>query len=325
MLEPLGREIESFRKKLEENYLNQTKERTSLGTELRQLMELNRRLSDDATALTKALKGEQNPKMQGDWGEMILDSILSNSGLVKDVHYFPQECLKTEDGKTLRPDVIVRYPDSREIIIDSKVSLNAYSRYVNAGDEIQQASALKDHLTAVRRHIDDLNGKRYHDYAGSLDFVMMFMPVEPAYLLTVNKDENLWEYAYKRKILLVSPTHLITALKLVYDLWKRDSQNKNALQIAERGALMYDKFTAFVNDMLLLEKGISNTQKAYDSAMNKLSQGKGNLIRQAELLKELGVKTEKELSIPANEHILPGSILSETSLPESIGSESQPV
>lgn len=295
VLDPLGKDIEHFRKQVEDHYVNQTRERASLGSELKQLMELNRRLGDEANALTRALKGEHNPKIQGDWGEMILDSILSNSGLVKGEHYFLQESMRDAEGNLLRPDVIVRYPDGREIIIDSKVSLTAYSRYAGASDEEGQQAAVKEHLASVRRHIDELSDKRYHSRDASLDFVMMFMPVEPAYVLALGADGGLWEYAYKKKVLLVSPTHLITALKLVYDLWKRDAQNRNALRIAERGAALYDKFVGFVADMALIEKNLDSTRRAYDTAMGKLSQGKGNLVRQAEMLKELGVKTEKEL------------------------------
>ncbi len=297
ILEPLGKDIESFRKKVETVYMDETRERASLGKELQNLMELNRRLSDEASSLAKAIKGEHNPKIQGDWGEMILDSILSNSGLEKGVHYFPQESNKNEEGKILRPDVIVRYPDGRDIIIDSKVSLTAYSRYIAATDETERKQAIADHLASVKRHIDSLAGKNYDYLNNSIDFVMMFMPIEPAYMLALSSDSQIWEYAYKKKILIVSPTHLITALKLIYDLWSRDAQNRNAIDIANRGAQMYEKFAGFITDMLAIGKNIDNSKKAYDTAMNKLSEGKGNLVRQAEMLKELGIRSSKELGI----------------------------
>lgn len=308
IITPLGKDLDQFKKKVEELYVSQAKDKSSLSSELKQLMLLNKQLSDDANTLARAIKGEHNPKIQGDWGEMILDTILSNSGLEKGVHYFTQESSRNDDGDIQRPDVVVRYPDSREIIIDSKVSLTAYSRYVNAADDNVMTNALQEHIVSVKRHIDQLSEKRYSQRDNSLDFVMMFMPIEPAYILALGADGNLWEYAYKKKIMLVSPTHLITALKLVYDLWSRDSQTRNAIDIAARGAQMYDKFVGFVSDMQAIDKNIQYTAKAYDNAMNKLSSGKGNLVRQAELLKELGVRANKELSLSSSNNEIHGNI-----------------
>lgn len=301
ILEPLEKDIARFKEAIEKNYVNETREKASLSKELQQLMELNRQLSSDADNLTKALKGEKNNKMQGDWGEMILDTILSNSGLKKDEHYFCQESSRDENGNIIRPDVIVRYPDGSEVIIDSKVSLSAYSRFVAAEDEDERSAALGDHIASVRRHITQLSEKRYENREKSLDFVMMFMPIEPAYMAALGTDNSLWEYAYGRKILLVSPTHLITALKLIYDLWKRDAQTKNTIAIAEQGAKLYDKFAGFVDDLEKIGANLDRTSKSYGDAMTKLRDGNGNLIRQAEQLKKLGVKTKKQLNIGAGE------------------------
>lgn len=299
ILEPLEKDIARFKETIEKNYVNETREKASLSKELQQLMELNRQLSSDADNLTKALKGEKNNKMQGDWGEMILETILSNSGLKKGEHYFCQESSRNEDGNLIRPDVIVRYPDGSEVIIDSKVSLSAYSRFVAAEDEEDRRTALDDHISSVRRHIIQLSEKKYESRNNSLDFVMMFMPIEPAYMAALGTDNSLWEYAYGRKILLVSPTHLITALKLIYDLWKRDAQTKNTIAIAEQGSKLYDKFAGFVDDLEKIGANLERTSKSYDDAMTKLRDGNGNLIRQAERLKKLGVKTKKQLNIGA--------------------------
>lgn len=300
---PLEKELDSFKKRIDEIYNSETRERASLGNELKMLMDLNRRLSTEANTLARAIKGEHNPKLQGDWGEMILETILTNSGLKKDEHYFTQQSNSDDEGTRKRPDVIVRYPDSREVIIDSKVSLTAYVRYIEASTDVERESALSDHIRSVKSHIDSLSSKQYDMRENSLDFVMMFMPVEPAYMLALSSDNTLWDYAYKRKILLISPTHLITALKLVYDLWVRDAQNKNVIAIAERGALMYDKFVGFISDMQLIGKSIDATHKSYDNAFSKLTTGRGNLIRQAEMLKELGISSAKDIPVSSSEYI----------------------
>ncbi|MEG1937284.1 MAG: DNA recombination protein RmuC [Rikenellaceae bacterium] len=297
ILEPLEKDISDFKKRIEESNIKQAQEKTSLSGELKQLMLLNQQLSTEANNLTKALKGEKNNKMQGDWGEMILETILSNSGLESGVHYFTQETSKNDVGETIRPDVIVRYPDSSEVIIDSKVSLTAYSRFVSAESDEQRAAALSDHIESIKRHITQLSDKRYESRERSLDFVMMFMPIEPAYILALGNDNTLWQYAYSRKILLVSPTHLITALKLVYDLWTRDAQTKNTIAIAEQGAKMYDKFVSFVEDLQKVGASIEKSNSVYNDALSKLRDGKGNLIRQSEQLLTLGVKAKKQLML----------------------------
>lgn len=301
ILEPLEKDISEFKRKIEESNIKQAQEKTSLSGELKQLMQLNQQLSNEANNLTKALKGEKNNKMQGDWGEMILETILSNSGLEHGVHYFTQEVSKNDRGDTIRPDVIVRYPDGSEVIIDSKVSLTAYSRFVSAESEEERDRALAEHIDSIRRHIMQLSDKRYESRERSLDFVMMFMPIEPAYMVAMGSDNTLWQYAYGRKVLLVSPTHLITALKLVYDLWTRDAQTKNTIAIAEQGAKMYDKFVSFVEDLKKVGASIEKSNSAYNDAMSKLRDGNGNLIRQSEQLLTLGVKAKKQLVLPKKE------------------------
>lgn len=301
ILKPLGENLENFKKKVEEVYNQESKERFSLGKELERLVQLNQKVSEEANNLTNALKG--NSKIQGDWGQMILENILEKSGLVKDREYFIQEFLKDEDGKNwqnedgsrMQPDVIIAYPDNRKVIIDSKVSLTAYTRYVSSDVAEDQKKSIDEHLRSLRKHIDDLSKKNYQDFAPSLDFVMMFVPNEPAYLLALQHDQELWHYAYNKRILLISPTNLIAALKLLVDLWKREYQNKNALEIAKRGSLLYDKLVGFVDKLTDIGANISKAQKSYDQALGQLKDGNGNLLSQAEKLKELGLKPKKSL------------------------------
>ncbi|MCF6364843.1 MAG: DNA recombination protein RmuC [Bacteroidales bacterium] len=304
LLDPLGENIKEFRKKVEETYDKESKQRFSLEEKIKDLVDLNHKISEEAHNLTKALKG--SAKTQGDWGEMILESILENSGLQKGREFFTQEFLRNDagqtikgiDGKKMQPDVLIKYPDGRNIIIDSKVSLVAYERYVNAENDIEQEKELKLHLQSLKNHIDGLSAKDYDSYTQTLDFVMLFIPIEPAYLSAIKHDDNLWNYAYKKKILLISPTNLITALKLVKDLWKREDQNRNAFEIAERGGRLYDKFVSFIENLEDIGKNINKANDSYENALKQLKTGKGNIIGQVEKLKELGVKTQK--SIPGN-------------------------
>lgn len=301
ILKPLGEKLSEFKTKVEETYDKESKQRFSLEERIRELVALNHQISEDANNLTKALKG--NNKIQGNWGEMILESILEKSGLKKGEEYFSQDMLTDENGqkivnsenKALQPDIVILYPGGRKIVIDSKVSLNGYIRYVEADMDEMRIIAEKEHITSIKKHIDELSGKAYQDYIESLDFVMMFIPNEPAYILAMQLDSGLWDYAYRKRILLISPTNLIASLKVVADLWKREAQSRNAQEIAKRGAILYDKFTGFVETLQEIGKNIDRTQKSYNKAFIQLKDGNGNLIRQAEMLKELGIKPQKEL------------------------------
>ena len=301
ILKPLGENIDTFRKKVEEVYITEAKERFSLGEEVKKLAQLNQKISEEANNLTNALKGSS--KTQGDWGQMILENILEKSGLVRDREYFVQEFLKdvdgaylvNEDGSKMQPDVIISYPDDRKVIIDSKVSLSAYVRYTQTDEADEQKKCIGEHLRSVRKHIDELSRKSYQDYAVTLDFVMMFVPNEPAYMLALQNDPDIWQYAYDKKILLISPTNLIAALKLIVDLWKREYQNRNAIEIAERGAKLYDKFVGFINNLEKIGKNLDQAQNAYNDAYKQLSTGNDNLVLQTQKLKDLGVKAKKSL------------------------------
>lgn len=302
ILEPFGKNITDFKTKVEEVYDKESKERFSLGEKVKELADLNQVISEEAKNLTKALKGET--RTQGKWGEMILESILEKSGLRKDEEYFIQHQLLDAEGKPLRsdsedkrmrPDAVIKYPDNRSVIIDSKVSLNAFSRYMSSTDSEEQKKALSEHLTAIKTHIIQLSTKGYDDYDKALDFVMMFIPSEPAYIAALQADSDLWNFAYDRRILLLNPTNLVTSLKLIVDLWKREYQNQNAIEIASEGAKMYDKFVGFVDTLQGLGKSLDTAHQKYSTAMSQLSEGSGNLVNRAVKLKQLGVKNKKEL------------------------------
>ena len=294
ILKPLSENIESFKKKVEETYDKESKERFSLGDRVKELLELNQKISKEANDLTRALKGDS--KKQGDWGEVILERILEKSGLQKGREYTKQESLKDDEGIANRPDFILTYPDDRKVVIDSKVSLVAYEKYASSEDVDEQKVFLKDHIQSLRNHINSLSGKNYSELVKGLDFTMMFIPIEPAYLEAVRTDEDLWQYAYNKRILLISPTHLVSAIKMIADLWKRDDQNRNAEEIAKRGGLLYDKFVGFVENLEKVGKNIDQAGKAYDDAFKQLKTGSGNLLNQAESLRKLGVKNTKDLS-----------------------------
>jgi len=302
ILEPLGKNIDEFKKTVNETYDKESKERFSLGEKVKELAQLNQVISEEARNLTRALKGEA--KTQGRWGEMILESILEKSGLRKDEEYFMELQLLDEngnplrsdsEGKKMRPDAVIKYPDNRSVIIDSKVSLNAFSRYIDATDAQEQKQELAAHIEAVKNHIVTLSTKGYDDYDKSLDFVMMFVPSEPAYIAVLQGVPDIWNFAYDKRILLLSPTNLITSLKLIVDLWKREYQNRNAIEIAERGAKLYDKFVGFVSNLEDVGDHLEKAKGKYDEAYKQLSTGNDNLVLQASKLKNLGLKTKKDL------------------------------
>ena len=295
ILKPLGEKIRDFEKKVEETYDKESKERFSLAKEIKNLADLNQQISKEASNLTNALKGQS--KTQGNWGEIILESILEKSGLMRDREYVVQQSYVNEQGRRLQPDVVVNYPGDRHVVIDSKVSLTAYERFASADLKEEQESALRDHLISIKNHVNELSSKNYQDLyqLKSLDFVMMFMPVEPAYLVAMQGDPNLWNYAYERRVLLISPTNLIAALRMISNLWRVENQNKNAQEIARQSGELLDKLAGFVNDLMDIGTKLDSTRKSYDAAVNKFSTGKGNLVRRAEKIRELGAKSSKEL------------------------------
>lgn len=295
LLKPLGESIVAFQKQVQETYEKESRERFSLAAKVKELADLNQVISQEAKNLTNALKGQV--KKQGDWGEMILESILENSGLRKDLHYFTQKSVREDEtGRTLRPDVVVSYPDGRKLVIDSKVSLVAYDRYCSATDVDAQKAALHDLLASMRTHVDELAVKKYSDLVeGALDAVMMFVPVEPAFLVAIDSDRELWNYAYQKRVLLMSPTNLIPALRLVYDLWQHEMRNRNVEEIAKRGGQLHDKIVGFLESFSQLGDKLTGAKDAYDKALGQLSQGAGNLIRQAQELEKLGAKVRKTI------------------------------
>ena len=302
ILDPFQEKIVELKNRVNDAYDKENKERFSLSERVKELADLNQQISEDAKKLTRALKGES--KTQGNWGEMILESILEKSGLVKGREYFLEHELKDEDnkalfsdfsGKKMRPDAVVKYPDERNVIIDSKVSLTHFVDLIDETDSDVYTIKLQQHLNSIKNHISELSHKAYDDYGKSLDFVMMFIPSEPAYIAAMQADQNLWNYAYERRILLMNPSNLITSLKLIADLWKREYQNRNSMEIADRGAKLYDKFVGFVDNLEKIGKNIDQAKNVYDDAFKQLTNGKDNLVLQTQKLKNLGIKNKKEL------------------------------
>lgn len=295
VLNPLQDKIRQFEKRVEDTYDKESKERFSLAREIKQLQEMNTQISEDAVNLTNALKGDN--KAQGNWGEMILETLLENSGLVKGREYEVQVSLQSAAGGKFQPDVVIHLPESRDIIIDSKVSLKAWDAYCSTDDVDEKADFLKQHVQSVRSHVKGLSGKDYQNLAGisTLDYVFMFMPIDAAYSVAIQNDPGLSQYAFEKNIVFVSPTMLLTTLKLAQNLWRLDQQNRNAVEIAEKAGALYDKFVNFVADLEDVGARIDSSKKSYDKAHNKLRSGTGNLIRRVEDLKTLGAKTSKKL------------------------------
>ena len=293
LLKPFRDNLADFKKRVEDIYSEENRQHGSLKNELKNLLELNQRITEETSNLTNALKGSS--KVQGDWGEMILERMLESSNLQKGVHYFVQENFKDGDGNNLRPDIVLTLPEGKRIVIDSKVSLTAYVGYAGEDDDARRENHLKEHLGSVRRHVAELHAKNYQNLVDSPDFVIMFVPNEPAFMCALQKDNALWADAYNKKVIISSPTNLFALLKIVDDLWKRDNQSRHALEIARQGGALYDKFVGFVSSLEDVGRNIDRARTSYDQAYNQLKDGNGNLVTRAEKLRELGVKASKKL------------------------------
>ena len=296
ILTPLKEQIQVFENRTNEIYNEETKQRVSLLGEIKYLKDLNNQISQDAMNLTQALKGEN--KTQGDWGEMILSSILEQSGLKEGREYTTQSSFTLENNKRARPDVILHLPQNKHIVIDSKVSLVSYLKYNEAVDEKDKEIAVNELIKSLKAHINDLSSKEYEDIneIKSLDFVLMFIPIEPAFILAVSKDNNLFKMAFDNNIMLVSSSTLIITLRTIENIWQYEYQNENAQLIAKKAAGLYDKFAGFINDLDEIGKNINKTQKAYELASNKLSSGNGNILSRVKEFENLGVKPKKHIT-----------------------------
>ncbi|HYC85740.1 MAG TPA: DNA recombination protein RmuC [Chryseosolibacter sp.] len=295
LLKPLGEKIQQFEKKVEETHIDNVTRNAALREQLENLQRLNLQMTREAENLTRALRGDS--KTQGAWGEFILESILQKSGLEKDREYFIQESFTTEEGR-FRPDVVIRLPENRYVIIDSKVSLTGYNNFVNSSTEEEKALALKGHLVSIRQHLRGLGEKNYHKHVlsdSTLDFIIMFIPIEPAYILAIQTEKDLYEEALNRRIVFVSPTLLIPSLQLIKNVWKQEYQNRHVLEIANKAGDLYDKFVGFTEDLIRLGQLMDSSKKFYEESMKKLSVGSGNLVRRVEELKKLGAKTSKNM------------------------------
>ncbi|MFM2653537.1 DNA recombination protein RmuC [Vibrio owensii] len=296
LLSPLKEQLEGFKKQVNDSFSQEAKERHTLVHELKNLQRLNEHMTREAVNLTQALKGDN--KQQGNWGEVVLARVLAESGLREGHEYQTQVSLQNEAGKRYQPDVIVHLPQNKQVVVDSKMALVAYERYFNAENDIQREQALSDHLAALRAHIKGLSLKDYHQLKGiqSLDYVLMFIPVEPAFQVAIQADPSLVKDAMEQNIILVSPTTLLVALRTIDNLWRNERQNENAQLIAERAAKLYDKLRLFIDDMEGLGGALDKANQTYQGAMNKLATGRGNVIRQAESFKQLGVEVKRPIS-----------------------------
>lgn len=295
LLNPLKDKILTFEKKVEEAYDKELRDKISLREEVRKLYDLNNRISEEANNLTRALKGDT--KRQGDWGEVILETVLERSGLAKDREYRKQVISTNAGGETIKPDYLVLLPDKRHIIIDSKVSLLAYDSFVNTDDEQARPKFLKAHLESMKSHVKVLSEKNYFSSLefNTPDFVLMFVPIESSFSLALQADQDLFNYAWERRIVIVSPTTLLATMRTVASMWKMDKQSQHAFQIAEESGKLYDKFKLFMDDMVKVGNQLNSTRSSYDEAMKKLVTGRGNLVNQAEKLREMGAKNTKKI------------------------------
>jgi len=298
LLKPLQTKLTEFKEQVSNSYGNEARERFALKSEIERLANLNLRMSDETRSLTQALKGDS--KVQGNWGELVLESILESSGLRKGEEYLVQDSHTKTDGSRLQPDVVVKLPEGRSLVVDSKVSITAYARHAETTDPVVAEQELAAHIQSLRQHIQGLSGKNYSSLygIGSVDFVLMFVPIEPAFLLALKTAPNLYQEALAKNIVLVCPSTLMATLRTVAHLWRQDHQNRNALEIAKQCGTLYDKFVGFVEDLEKLGQRLDQAQTSYHDAFNKLKSGKGNLIRTAEKVRELGVKPSKNISTP---------------------------
>ena len=298
LLKPLQTKLTEFKEQVSNSYGNEARERFALKSEIERLANLNLRMSDETRSLTQALKGDS--KVQGNWGELVLESILESSGLRKGEEYVVQDSHTLTDGSRLQPDVVVKLPEGRSLVVDSKVSITAYARHAETTDPAIAEQALAAHIQSLRQHIQGLSSKNYSALygVGSVDFVLMFVPIEPAFLLALKTAPNLYQEALAKNIVLVCPSTLMATLRTVAHLWRQDHQNRNALEIAKQCGTLYDKFVGFVDDLEKLGQRLEQAQTSYHDAFNKLKSGKGNLIRTAEKVRELGVKPSKSIPAP---------------------------
>lgn len=295
LLKPLQEKLTDFRKQVDDTYQSEARERFALKQEVEKLAGLNIRMTDETRALTNALKGES--KTQGDWGELVLETILENSGLRKGEEYLVQDSHTVDDGSRLQPDVVIRLPESKHLVIDSKVSITAYTRYMQADDDATKTAELNSHVLSIKQHIQGLSAKNYQDLygVGSIDFVLMFIPVEPAFLAAMRHAPDIYQEALKKNIVMVCPSTLLATVRTVAHLWRQEHQNRNAQEIARQCAMLYDKFVGFVEDLDKVGQRLEQAQTSYTDAVGKLKTGRGNLIRTAENVKKLGVKPNKSL------------------------------
>jgi DNA recombination protein RmuC len=295
LLDPLKTRLQEFQSKVDQVYVQESKDRSALAQQVTSLLEMNQRLAEEAKDLTQALKG--SAKTQGDWGEVVLERILEAAGLRRDHEYTMQETIAREDATRARPDVILHLPGNRKLVVDAKVSLLDYGTYCASADEALRKHAATRHCASLREHIRDLAARNYQHLPGleTLDFVILFVPIEPAFLLALESDSSLWVHAWEKNILLVSPSTLLFVVRTVAHLWRQEEQARNVQQIAERGAELYDKFAGFVEDLSKLGARIEQTRNAYDAAFDKLTRGRGNLVRQVEMLRALGVQPTKRM------------------------------